>query len=56
MPLKRCTEAGKRGWKWGDRGKCYTYSTKAQEAVARLKAIRQAAAMGEFPGTGKRNR
>jgi len=24
MPLKRCTKNGKKGWKFGDKGKCYT--------------------------------
>ena len=24
MPLKKCSEGGKGGWKWGDSGKCYT--------------------------------
>lgn len=24
MPLKRCSEDEKSGWKWGDSGKCYT--------------------------------
>lgn len=24
MPLKRCSVNNKSGWKWGDKGKCYT--------------------------------
>ena len=24
MPLKKCSEDQKSGWKWGDSGKCYT--------------------------------
>lgn len=24
MPVQRCTKNGKRGWKWGSSGTCYT--------------------------------
>lgn len=24
MPVKRCQKDGKKGWKWGDNGTCYT--------------------------------
>ena len=24
MPVKRCVKNGKKGWKWGDNGFCYT--------------------------------
>jgi hypothetical protein len=24
MPCHACTDKGKRGWKWGSKGKCYT--------------------------------
>ena len=55
MPLKRCEDDGKPGWKWGDAGKCYTFTAgdEASETAARKKAMAQAAAMGEFPGTGR---
>jgi len=58
MPLKRCQDDEKPGWKWGDEGKCYTYTagSEASEMAARKKAMAQAAAMGEFPGTGNRSR
>ncbi len=56
MPLKRCQLGERPGWKWGDRGKCYTYpkGDRAAGATAKLKALRQAAAMGELPGTTRR--
>lgn len=51
MPIKRCTSNGKPGYKWGDQGKCYTY-TKGDEKsrkAAKEKAIKQALAAGEKP-------
>jgi phage head maturation protease len=56
MPLNRCQDDDKPGWKWGDAGKCYTYTAgnEESETAARKKALAQAAAMGEFPGTGQR--
>jgi HK97 family phage prohead protease len=58
VPLKRCQDDDKPGWKWGDAGKCYTYTAgnEASETAARKKAMAQAAAMGEFPGTGTEQR
>lgn len=49
MPVKRCRENGKPGWKWGDRGKCYTYKPNDEKAsgMAKQKAIKQGIAMGE---------
>jgi HK97 family phage prohead protease len=57
MPLKRCETDGQPGWKWGDAGKCYVYTAGDEESeqAARKKAMAQAAAMGEFPGTGDRS-
>jgi hypothetical protein len=57
MPLKRCEVEGQLGWQWGDAGKCYVYTAddEESEAAARKKAMAQAAAMGEFPGTGNRS-
>jgi HK97 family phage prohead protease len=57
VPLNRCQDDDKPGWKWGDSGKCYTYTAgnDASETAARKKAMAQAAAMGEFPGTGNRD-
>ena len=33
MPLKKCFENGKDGWKWGDEGKCYTGKESKKEAI-----------------------
>jgi HK97 family phage prohead protease len=57
MPLKRCEADGQPGWKWGDAGKCYVHMAGDEESeqAARKKAMAQAAAMGEFPGTGDRS-
>ncbi len=59
MPPNRCEDNGQPGWKWGDApsAKCYTYTAgdEASETAARKKALAQAAAMGEFPGTGSRS-
>ena len=48
---------GSPGWKWGDAGKCYRYTAGNEESekAARKKALAQAAAMGEFEGTGNRD-
>ena len=39
MPVKRCNSGGKSGWKWGDKGKCYT------GPGAKKKAIKQGVAI-----------
>ncbi len=51
MPLKRCQSDGKPGYKWGDAGKCYTYTPGDDVArkQAKQKAIKQGIAMGEKP-------
>ena len=41
MPLQKCKEKGKSGWRWGKSGKCYT------GAGAKKKAIKQALAIGK---------
>ena len=33
MPLKRCSDNGKSGWKWGDQGKCYTGKEGKNQAI-----------------------
>lgn len=38
-PLKRCQEDGKKGWKWGDKGKCYTGPDAKEKAMKQAKAI-----------------
>lgn len=39
MPVKRCTSKGRKGYKWGDEGKCYV------GADAKTKAERQGRAI-----------
>ena len=48
MPLKKCQKGGKSGYKWGDSGKCYTYTTgnKTSQKSAKKKAIKQGLAIG----------
>lgn len=33
MPLKKCSNDGKSGWKWGDSGKCYTGPSGKKDAI-----------------------
>ncbi len=46
MPVMPCQEEGKPGWKFGESGKCYTYTAnnKQSEATAKLLAAKQGAA------------
>ena len=39
MPLKECQIDGKKGWKWGDSGKCYTGPDAKKKAIAQAIAI-----------------
>lgn len=54
MPVKTCQSDGKPGFKWGDAGKCYTYTAgnDASRKRAKEKAIRQGLAIepGAFKG------
>ena len=47
MPVKSCQSNGKPGFKWGNSGKCYTYTPgdKSSKEKARQKAIRQGRAI-----------
>jgi len=53
MPLKRCRKDGKPGYKWGDRGKCYTYTPNndKERREAKKKAIKQGIAIGDIKNT-----
>lgn len=55
MPVKECQDNGKQGYKWGDSGKCYTYSPKniGQKNNAKKSAIIQGIATGEYKNTSK---
>jgi len=44
MPVMSCKQGGKPGFKWGDSGKCYTYT--ANDPVSRAKARNKAAQQG----------
>jgi hypothetical protein len=39
MPAKECLINGKSGWKWGDKGKCYTGPDAKKKAIAQGIAI-----------------
>jgi hypothetical protein len=39
MPLKKCTKDGKKGWKWGDSGACYTGRDGKRKAIKQGIAI-----------------
>ena len=47
MPVQECREEGRPGWRWGSRGKCYTYSPGDDRGrrEAREKAERQGRAV-----------
>uniref|UniRef100_A0A6M3L919 DUF1508 domain-containing protein n=1 Tax=viral metagenome TaxID=1070528 RepID=A0A6M3L919_9ZZZZ len=53
MPLMKCQEKDKPGWKYGTDGKCYTYTpnNKASEAAAKVKAAKQGVAIASSQGT-----
>jgi len=46
MPVTSCTENGKKGWRWGASGKCYTFPDGDDKASgqAKQKAYLQGAA------------
>ena len=56
MPIKRCTSGGRPGYKWGDSGKCYTYTPgdKRSRERARERALRQARAIQANRSRSKR--
>ena len=57
MPVKECELDGKSGYKWGDEGKCYTYSpnNEGSRRTAKKSALLQGIAIGdEFAEIGER--
>lgn len=44
MPIERCSVEGKPGFRWGKKGKCYTY--KSGDADSRQKALVEASRQG----------
>ena len=55
MPIKECQDNGKPGLKWGDSGKCYTYTPNNEGSInkARKNAIIQGIAIGEYQAPKK---
>ncbi len=45
MPIKECQTDGKKGFKWGDSGKCYTYTDTKSKEDAKEKARKQGQAI-----------
>jgi len=47
MPVMKCTVNGRPGWKWGQSGKCYTYTphNKKSREQAKAKAAKQGRAI-----------
>lgn len=43
MPVIKCSENGRPGWKWGSSGKCYTYTPGNAESSkqAHAKVVKQ---------------
>jgi hypothetical protein len=56
MPIKSCESDKKPGFKWGDQGKCYTYTPKNEGSKrnARKKATAQGIAIGDIKLEGLR--
>lgn len=50
MPINSCSSDGNPGYKWGDGGKCYTYSpnNESSKKAARKKALAQGIAIGDI--------
>ena len=38
MPVERCSLNGKPGYRWGKKGKCYTYTSGDEQSKERAKA------------------
>lgn len=50
LPIKECRLEGEPGFKWGDEGKCYTYSpyNEGSKRNAKKKATAQGIAIGDI--------
>jgi hypothetical protein len=55
MPVNSCSSGEKPGFKWGDSGKCYTYTPNNEKSMseAKRKATIQGIAIGEYEPTTK---
>lgn len=47
MPCKQCSDNGKRGWRWGDRGKCFTGPGALTKCKRQGRAIRASGFRGQ---------
>lgn len=47
MPLQRCTINGKKGWRWGKHGKCYTGPNARSRALRQARAIKASQARNQ---------
>lgn len=47
MPIQKCSRDGKPGFKWGEHGKCYTYTpgSKHEKELAKALALKQGRAI-----------
>lgn len=56
MPVQSCQDNNKPGFKWGDSGKCYTYTPNNEGSLrnAKKKAIAQGIAIGDFAEIGEK--
>lgn len=50
MPIQSCQYDGKPGYKWGEQGKCYTYTPGNEDSKkrAKTKAFEQGLAIGDI--------
>lgn len=56
MPVESCQLNGKPGYRWGNQGKCYTYSpnNEGSKRNAKKKAIAQGIAIGDYNEANKK--
>jgi hypothetical protein len=40
MPIKKCSSDGKKGYKYGEKGKCYTGKDSKEKAAKQARAIK----------------
>ncbi len=59
MPIEKCQEGKKPGFRWGSKGKCYTYTSgdEKSRSEAKIKALKQGMAANpeEFGMKGKKS-
>lgn len=55
MPVERCEINGKLGWKWGDKGKCYTGDGAKDKALRQGMAIELNESYDDYPKAASEN-